>query len=165
MRTVGLDVLSLLHITFAARLMAFSLFLMLASETYCKWIFFFMSLATTQLFRSWYVICDGPVNDLISHVPVYKLFRFYDPSSEAQYETTRATLTLFGGCPGPWRLVAVLTYELLIVIVSILLLLTTFGVGLKCFSDFGKGLYEAKTSGQFVSRCLSFCWYICQFRH
>jgi len=74
-------------------LMALSLFLMLASETYF----------------------------------IYKLVRFYDPSSEAQYETTRATLTLFA-------------------IVSILLLLTTFGVGLKCFSDFGKGLYESKTS-------------------
>jgi len=74
-------------------LMAFSLFLMLASETYF----------------------------------IYKLVRFYEPSSEAEYETTRATLTLF-------------------TIVSILLLLTTFGVGLKCFSDFGKGLYESKTS-------------------
>lgn len=74
-------------------LMAFSLFLMLASETYF----------------------------------IYKLVRFYEPESEAQYETTRATLTVF-------------------TIVSILLLLTTFGVGLKCFSDFGKGLYEPKTS-------------------
>jgi len=74
-------------------LMAFSLFLMLASETYF----------------------------------IYKLVRFYDPSSEAQYETTRATLTVF-------------------TIVSMLLLLTTFGVGLRCFSDFGKGLYESKTS-------------------
>jgi len=74
-------------------LMAFSLFLMLASETYF----------------------------------VYKLVRFYDPDSEGQYETTRATLTVF-------------------TIVSMILLLTTFGVGLKCFSDFGKGLYQSKTS-------------------
>jgi len=74
-------------------LMAFSLFLMLASETYF----------------------------------VYKLVRFYDPASEAQYETTRATLTVF-------------------TIVSMLLLLATFGIGLRCFSDFGKGLYESKTS-------------------
>ncbi|KAI9509366.1 hypothetical protein F5148DRAFT_765969 [Russula earlei] len=74
-------------------LMAFSLFLMLASETYF----------------------------------IYKLVRFYEPASEAQYETTRATLTVF-------------------TIVSILLLLTTFGVGLRCFLDFGKGLYESKTS-------------------
>ncbi|KAF8478693.1 hypothetical protein DFH94DRAFT_66981 [Russula ochroleuca] len=73
-------------------LMAFSLVLMLASETY-----------------------------------FYKLYRFYDPNSEDQYETTRATLTVF-------------------TIVAILLLLTTFGVGLRCFTDFGKGLYESKTS-------------------
>lgn len=26
---------------------------------------------------------------------VYKLVRFYEPESEAQYETTRATLTVF----------------------------------------------------------------------
>lgn len=74
-------------------LMAFSLFLMLASETYF----------------------------------IFKLVRFYEPSSEAQYETTRATLTVF-------------------TIVSILLLLATFGVGLKCFFDFDKGLYNSKTS-------------------
>jgi len=74
-------------------LMVFSLFLMLASETYF----------------------------------VYKLVRFYEPDSEGQYVTTRATLTLF-------------------TIVSILLLLTTFGFGLKCFADFGKGLYDSKTS-------------------
>lgn len=35
-----------------------------------------------------------------------------------------------------------------------LLLLATFGIGLRCFSDFGKGLYESKTSGQSISRCL-----------
>jgi len=74
-------------------LMVFSLFLMLASETYF----------------------------------VYKLVRFYAPNSEGQYVTTRATLTVF-------------------TIASIFLLLTTFGFGLKCFADFGKGLYDAKTS-------------------
>jgi len=74
-------------------LMAFALFLMLASETYF----------------------------------VYKLVRFYDPSSEFQYVSTRATLTVF-------------------TIVSILLLLATFGIGFKCFLDFGKGLYESKTT-------------------
>jgi len=58
---------------------------------------------------------------------IYKLVRFYEPSSEAQYVSTRATLTVF-------------------TIVSILLLLTTFAVGLKCFFDFNKGLYESKTS-------------------
>ncbi|KAH9063453.1 hypothetical protein EDB87DRAFT_1603804 [Lactarius vividus] len=79
-------------------LMSFSLFLMLASETY-----------------------------------FYKLVRFYEPSSEEQYETTRATLTVF-------------------TIVAILLLLATFAVGLKCFIDFNKGLYDSKTSGQLFPR-------------
>ncbi|KAF8275032.1 hypothetical protein EI94DRAFT_1768350 [Lactarius quietus] len=83
-------------------LMVFSLFLMLASETY-----------------------------------FYKLVRFYEPGSELQYETTRATLTVF-------------------TIVSMLLLLTTFVVGLKCFFDFDKGLYDSKTSGQLFPRCLCF---------
>lgn len=40
-------------------------------------------------------------------------------------------------------------------IVAILLLLTTFGVGLRCFADFGKGLYASKTSGQLLPRCWS----------
>ncbi|KAL5490355.1 hypothetical protein ACEPAI_5188 [Sanghuangporus weigelae] len=56
---------------------------------------------------------------------IYKLVRFYQPSSEAQYETTRATLTVF-------------------TIVAFLLLFATFGVGLRCFSDFDKGLAPAK---------------------
>ena len=37
----------------------------------------------------------GPFEDPFSYFPVYKLIRFYDPDSEAQYVTTRATLTLF----------------------------------------------------------------------
>lgn len=57
---------------------------------------------------------------------VYKLVRFFEPSSEAQYETTRATLTTF-------------------TIVAFLLLLATFGVGLRCLNDFGKGLVSSKT--------------------
>jgi len=77
--------------------MAFSLFLMLASETYCKLFHHLLSLAATHLFHSWYVIFVGPVHDPISYVPVYKLVRFYDPDTEEQYETTRATLTVFGG--------------------------------------------------------------------
>ncbi|KAI0273615.1 hypothetical protein BC834DRAFT_966116 [Gloeopeniophorella convolvens] len=79
-------------------LMAFSLVLMLASETY-----------------------------------FYKLVRFFEPSSEEQYETTRATLTVF-------------------TIVAFLLLLTTFGIGLRCFHDFGKGLYASKTSDTLLFR-------------
>jgi len=80
-------------------LMVFSLFLMLASETYF----------------------------------IYKLVRFYEPSSESQYQTTRATLTLF-------------------TIVSMLLLLTTFGFGLKCFADFGKDLYDCKNSDTLLQK-------------
>ncbi|OAX44633.1 hypothetical protein K503DRAFT_788638 [Rhizopogon vinicolor AM-OR11-026] len=60
---------------------------------------------------------------------LYKLVRFYEPSSEAQYVSTRATLTVF-------------------TVVAFLLLLTTFAIGIKCFLDFDKGLYESKTHGQ-----------------
>ncbi|KAJ8583225.1 hypothetical protein M405DRAFT_775694 [Rhizopogon salebrosus TDB-379] len=60
---------------------------------------------------------------------VYKLVRFYEPSSASQYVTTRATLTVF-------------------TVVAFLLLLTTFVIGLKCFNDFDKGLHESKTHGQ-----------------
>ncbi|KAH8117406.1 hypothetical protein DFH11DRAFT_1851754 [Phellopilus nigrolimitatus] len=56
---------------------------------------------------------------------IYKLVRFYQPSSEGEYETTRATLTVF-------------------TIVAFLLLFATFAVGLRCFSDFDKGLASAK---------------------
>lgn len=57
---------------------------------------------------------------------LYKLVRFYEPSSEAQYVSTRATLTVF-------------------TVVAFLLLLTTFAIGIKCFHDFDKGLHESKT--------------------
>ncbi|KAN0074666.1 hypothetical protein V8E55_011715 [Tylopilus felleus] len=56
----------------------------------------------------------------------YKLVRFYLPSSQQEYITTRATLTVF-------------------TIFSGFLLLTTFLVGLKCFCDFGEGLLDSKT--------------------
>ncbi|KAG9318466.1 hypothetical protein JVU11DRAFT_557 [Chiua virens] len=56
----------------------------------------------------------------------YKLARFYLPSSEQQYITTRATLTVF-------------------TVVAFILLLITFLVGLKCFYDFDKGLHDSKT--------------------
>lgn len=56
---------------------------------------------------------------------LYKLVRFYEPQSEAQYLTTRATLTVF-------------------TIVSFLLLFATFGVGLRCFADFDQGLQPIK---------------------
>ncbi|KAI0065358.1 hypothetical protein BV25DRAFT_1913422 [Artomyces pyxidatus] len=63
---------------------------------------------------------------LASETYLYKLVRFFQPSSEGQYETTRATLTVF-------------------TIVAFLLLLATFIVGVKCFTDFNKGLYNSKT--------------------
>ncbi|THH11582.1 hypothetical protein EW146_g7987 [Bondarzewia mesenterica] len=72
---------------------------------------------------------------LAAETYLYKLVRFFEPSSEAQYETTRATLTVF-------------------TIVAFLLLLTTFGVGLRCFNDFGKGLVTSKTYGQWYPLCL-----------
>ncbi|KAJ3528150.1 hypothetical protein NM688_g8033 [Phlebia brevispora] len=59
----------------------------------------------------------------------YKLVRFYEPASKEQYQTTRATLTVF-------------------TIVAFLLLFTTFAVGLRCFADFDKGLQESKLHGQ-----------------
>ncbi|KAF9246535.1 hypothetical protein BU15DRAFT_85290 [Melanogaster broomeanus] len=59
----------------------------------------------------------------------YKLVRFYSPSTEAQYLTTRATLTVF-------------------TLVAFLLLLASFAVGIKCFYDFDKGLHDSKTHGQ-----------------
>ncbi|KAE9400811.1 hypothetical protein BT96DRAFT_956777 [Gymnopus androsaceus JB14] len=60
---------------------------------------------------------------------VYKLVRFYEPSSRDQYSTTRDTLTVF-------------------TIVAFLLLFATFAVGLRCFSDFDRGLLPSKSHGQ-----------------
>jgi len=57
---------------------------------------------------------------------LYKLVRFYEPSSRDQYATTRATLTIF-------------------TIGAFILLFATFAVGLRCFSDFDKGLQASKT--------------------
>lgn len=56
---------------------------------------------------------------------IYKLVRFYSPASAPQYKTTRATLTTF-------------------TIIAFLLLLSTFAVGLRCFSDFDRGLRSSK---------------------
>ncbi|KDR81595.1 hypothetical protein GALMADRAFT_239643 [Galerina marginata CBS 339.88] len=56
---------------------------------------------------------------------LYKLVRFYSPSSREQYLTTRATLTTF-------------------TVVAFILLLGTFAVGLRCFSDFNRGLQSSK---------------------
>ncbi|TFK54900.1 hypothetical protein OE88DRAFT_973756 [Heliocybe sulcata] len=59
---------------------------------------------------------------------IYKLIRFYEPSSSWQYLSTRATLTFF-------------------TVASFLLLFATFAVGLRCFADFDKGLQYSKVYG------------------
>lgn len=134
--------------------MILSLFLMLASETYCKLVYCPIRVLITHLFCSQYVVFMGPFYDPISCLSVYKLVRFYIPSSEDEYETTRATLTVFSGYRLNYSPVncADMFFK---AIVAMILLLATFGVGVRCFSDFGKGLYESKTSGQLIPRCLS----------
>ncbi|KAJ3905812.1 hypothetical protein F5879DRAFT_709881 [Lentinula edodes] len=80
---------------------------------------------------------------------IYKLVRFYEPSSASQYNTTRATLTVF-------TIVAFLLLfgeTTLIVIYSVrrqlcVCFLGTFVVGLRCFSDFDRGLLPSKVHGQ-----------------
>jgi len=57
---------------------------------------------------------------------VYKLVRFFMHGSSQQYDTTRATLTTF-------------------TVINVILILTTFGIGLRCYFDFDKGLYRSKT--------------------
>lgn len=54
---------------------------------------------------------------------LYKLVRFYEPSSSQQYLSTRVTLTVF-------------------TIVAFLLVLASFLVGVKCFYNFGNGLHD-----------------------
>jgi len=56
---------------------------------------------------------------------IYKLVRFYEPASSAQYATTRASLTIF-------------------TLVAFLILFASFVVGLRCFSDFDRGLRASK---------------------
>ncbi|KAJ7109359.1 hypothetical protein C8R44DRAFT_802315 [Mycena epipterygia] len=58
---------------------------------------------------------------------LYKLVRIYEPSSESQYATTRASLTIF-------------------TIVAFILLFGTFAVGLRCFADFDRGLQASKVN-------------------
>lgn len=56
---------------------------------------------------------------------LYKLVRFYQPQNRDLYSTTRASLTIF-------------------TIVAFLLLFASFGIGLRCFFDFDKGLAPSK---------------------
>ncbi|TFL07387.1 hypothetical protein BDV98DRAFT_557781, partial [Pterulicium gracile] len=57
---------------------------------------------------------------------LYKLIRFFDRSSRDRYETVVATLTIF-------------------TVTAFLLLFATFAVGLRCLSDFNRGLRPSKT--------------------
>lgn len=74
---------------------------------------------------------------------VYKLVRFYQPDSEDQYLTTRATLTVFSESQPLFPYSELMWYGA--AIVAFLLLFGTFGVGLRCFSDFDQGLKSSKT--------------------
>jgi len=58
---------------------------------------------------------------------IYKLVRIFTPSSSDRYVTTRVTLSFF-------------------LIVSCVLLLISFGIGLRCLADFDKGLRHPKTN-------------------
>lgn len=58
---------------------------------------------------------------------LYKLVRFYQPESRDAYLTTRATLTTF-------------------TIVAFVLLFGTFAIGIRCFSDFDRGLQDSKVN-------------------
>jgi len=58
---------------------------------------------------------------------LFKLVRFYEPSTTQQYATTRATLTTF-------------------TLVAFVLLFGTFAVGLRCFADFDRGLQASKVN-------------------
>ncbi|RDB21566.1 hypothetical protein Hypma_011588 [Hypsizygus marmoreus] len=93
-------------------LMSISLVMMLAALSYCEFI---LSLELRLLIKPW------------ASATMYKLVRFYQPSSQEQYLTTRATLTVF-------------------TIVAFLLLFGTFAVGLRCFADFDKGLQASKVN-------------------
>jgi len=57
---------------------------------------------------------------------IFKLVRFYSPSTRDQYLTTRATLTVF-------------------TVIALILLMASFAVGLRCLIDFDRGLRHSKT--------------------
>jgi len=58
---------------------------------------------------------------------IFKFVRYYAPQTRAQYESTRNTLTVF-------------------TVVAFLLVFSSFAIGLRCFSDFDKGLRNPKTN-------------------
>ncbi|KAJ3923672.1 hypothetical protein F5877DRAFT_87452 [Lentinula edodes] len=93
----------------------------LAVQREIKWLMTISLVSVSKFYRY--------SQKLLSTGTVYKLVRFYEPSSTSQYNTTRATLTVF-------------------TIVAFLLLFGTFVVGLRCFSDFDRGLLPSKVHGQ-----------------
>jgi len=64
---------------------------------------------------------------------IFKFVRYYAPSTKDQYSTTRATLTVF-------------------TIIAFLVDLASFLVGIRCFTDFDKGLRAPKTNESAVSK-------------
>jgi len=98
--------------------------------------------------------CDPQaITAMLLHL-VYKLVRFYQPASRDQYQTTRASLTIFSLCrvtSGPY-LILISSFS---AIVAFLILFATFAIGLKCFADFDRGLQSSKVHGgsyQLVAR-------------
>lgn len=71
--------------------------MMLAAESYCECcLFIHCCLKTVLIFPT---VCEYLLSCahkyLVEKRVVYKLVRFYQPSSRDQYGTTRATLTIF----------------------------------------------------------------------
>ena len=79
---------------------------------------------------------------------VYKLVRFYEPSSRAAYNATRATLTVFSAFLCIFLSYIVNQTHRHVAIIAFLLLLGTFGVGIRCFHDFDRGLQSSKVNCQ-----------------
>jgi len=68
---------------------------------------------------------------------IFKFVRYYSPQTEGQYASTRVTLSVFTA-------------------VSFLLVFTSFAIGLRCFSDFDKGLRHPKTNDALAPRRTKF---------
>ncbi|GLB34970.1 hypothetical protein LshimejAT787_0205350 [Lyophyllum shimeji] len=92
----------------------------IAVQREIKWI---MSISLVMMLAAMSYSNEIPARQQV----LYKLVRFYQPSSRDQYETTRATLTVF-------------------TVVAFLLLFATFAVGLRCFADFDRGLQASKVN-------------------
>ena len=81
------------------RVMSVSLVMMLAALSYCKinLVCVLNILADTSALIFSPYAKSFPPRENLSHlsISVYKLVRFYQPGPAEQYETTRATLTVF----------------------------------------------------------------------